>query len=95
MTKIPSHCILESLYKLEIRESDQLKTVLELYDMEINQKISMPNYRKLTTMLKRCMDQKLRPRNFDSRNEKIETGAVVAICRGLSGIARGKGICHQ
>ena len=43
MSKIPSDDILESLYKLRIRESDQLKTVLELYDMEIHQKISMPN----------------------------------------------------
>ena len=39
-SKIPSDDILESLYKLRIRESDKLKTVLELYDMEINQKIS-------------------------------------------------------
>ena len=47
MSKIPSDDILESLYKLRIRESAQLKTVLELYDMEIHQKISMPNYQKL------------------------------------------------
>ena len=32
MTKIPSDDLLESLYKLRIRESAQLKTVLELYD---------------------------------------------------------------
>ena len=38
MTKIPPDDDLESLYKLRIRESDQLKTVLELYDMEIHQK---------------------------------------------------------
>ena len=43
MSKVPSDDVLESLYKLRIRESDQLKTVLELYDMEIPQKISMPN----------------------------------------------------
>ena len=35
MTKIPSDDILECLYKLRIPESDQLKTVLELCDMEI------------------------------------------------------------
>ena len=40
VTKIPSDDVLERLYKLRIRESDQLKTVLELYDMEIHQKIS-------------------------------------------------------
>ena len=44
MTKIPPDAVLQSLYKLRIRESDQLKTVLELSDMKINQKISMPDY---------------------------------------------------
>ena len=39
MTKIPSDDVLESLCKLRIREFAQLKTVLELYDMEIHQKI--------------------------------------------------------
>ena len=47
MTKIPSDDFLESLYKLRIPESEQLNTVLELYDMEIHQKISMPNYQRL------------------------------------------------
>ena len=49
MTKIPPDDVLESLYKVRIRESGQLKTPLELYDMEIHQKISMPNYQKLKT----------------------------------------------
>ena len=69
MSKIPSDDILERLYKLRIRESAQLKTVLELYDMEIHQKISMPNYQKLKTMVKRSIDQKLRLRNFDAWRE--------------------------
>ena len=38
MTKIPPDDILEGLYKLRIRESEKLKTVLELYDLEIHQK---------------------------------------------------------
>ena len=38
MTKILSDGLLESLYKLRIRESAQLKAVLELYDIEIHQK---------------------------------------------------------
>ena len=77
MTKIPPDDVLESLYKLRIRESDQLKTVLEMYDMEIHQKISMPTYQKLNTMVKRSTDPKLRLRKFDARNESLETGAVV------------------
>ena len=35
MTKIPPDDILEGLYKIRIRESEKLKTVLELYNMEI------------------------------------------------------------
>ena len=95
MSKIPSDEILESLYKLRIRESVQLKTVLELYDMEIHQKISMPNYQKLKTVVKRSIDQKLRLRNFDARHGRIETGAVVKSRKGLSGVEGGKGTCHQ
>ena len=63
MSKIPSDEILESLYNLRIRESDQLKTVLGLNDMEFHQEISMPEYQKLKTMVKRSIDQKLRLRN--------------------------------
>ena len=95
MTKIPPDDILGSLYNVRIRESDQLKTVLKLYDMEINQKISMPNYQKLKTTVKRSIDQKLRLRNFDARHEKIETGAVVKSQKGLSHVEGGNGICYQ
>ena len=70
--KIPSDDILESLCKLRIRESGQLKTALELCDMEIHQKISVPNYQKLKTTVKRSKDQKLRSRNFDARHGRIE-----------------------
>ena len=51
------------------------KIVLELYDMEIH--------------------QKLRLRNFDARNERIESGAVVTIRKGQRGVGRGQGECHQ
>ena len=95
MTKIPPDDILESLSKLRIRESDQLKTVLELYDMEIHQKISKPDYQKMKTMVKRSLDQKLRLRNFDARTERIEKWAVVTSRRGTSGIERGQGVCYQ
>ena len=57
MSKMPSGDILESLCRLRIRESAQLKTVLELYDTRIHQKLSMPNYLKLKTMVKRSIDQ--------------------------------------
>ena len=95
MSKIPSDEILESLYKLRIRESDQFKTVLELYNMEIHQKISMPKYQKLKTMVKRSIDQKLRLRNFDARHGRIESGAVVKSRKVQIGVEGGKGTCYQ
>ena len=71
VSKIPFNDILESLYKLRKCESAQLETVLELYDMEIHQNISVPNYQKLKTMEKSRIDQKLRLRNFDARHGRI------------------------
>ena len=47
MTKIQSDDILEGLNKLRIRESDKLKTVLELYDLETHQKKLGPDYHRL------------------------------------------------
>ena len=93
MTKIPLDDVLECLYKLRIRESDQLKTVLELYDLEIHQKTSEPDYQRLHTMVKRSIEQKLRLRNVDARNERIETGAVVTNRRGQRGVEKGQGEC--
>ena len=57
MTQIPSDDILEGLYKLRIRESEKLKTVLELYDLETHQKKIGPDYHILTTMVKRSIEQ--------------------------------------
>ena len=93
-SKIPSDDICESLYKLRIRESAQLKTILQVFDMKIHQKISMSNYQKLKTMVKRSIDQKLRLRNFDVRNGKIETGAVIKNRKGLSEVEGGKDVCY-
>ena len=95
MTKIPADDILESVCKLRIRESDQLKTVSGLYDMEIHQKISKPDYQMLKTMVKSSIDQKLRFRNTDARNDRIETGSVVTNRRGQRAVDTGQGECHQ
>ena len=77
MTKIPSDDILEGLHKLRIRESEKLKTVLELYNMEIHQKKAGPDYHRLKTMVKRSIEQNLRMKNFEARNGNYETSAVV------------------
>ena len=49
MTKIPPDDILEGLYKLRIRESQKLKTVLNLYNIKIHQKKAGPEYHRLKT----------------------------------------------
>ena len=59
MTKIPHDDILEGLYKLRIRESEKLKTVLELYDLETHQKKLGPDYHRL----KNYGEEKYRARN--------------------------------
>ena len=77
MTKIPPDDILEGLYTLRIRESEKLKAVLELYDLEIHQKKAGPDYHRLKTMVKRSIEQNLRIKNFEARNGNYETNAVV------------------
>ena len=77
MTKIPHDDILEGLYKLRIRGSDKLKTVLELYDQEIRQKKLGPDYHRLKTMVKRSIEQNLLLKNFEARNGNYERNAVV------------------
>ena len=77
MTKIPLDDIWEGLYKLRIPESEKLKTVLELYDLEIHQKKKGPENHKLKTMVKRSIEQDIRNRNFGSRIGNYERNAVV------------------
>ena len=59
MTKVPSDDILEGLYKLRIRESEKLKTVLECYKMQIHQKKAGPDDHRYKTMVKRSIEQNL------------------------------------
>ena len=77
MTQIPFDDILEGLYKLRTRESETLKTVLELYNVEIHQKKAGPDYHRLKTMVKRSIEQNLRMKKFEARNGIYETNAVI------------------
>ena len=73
MTKIPHDDILEGLYKLRIRESEKLKTILELYDLETHQKKLGPDYHRLKTMVKRSIEQEIRNKNFGAEVEILRT----------------------
>ena len=77
MTKIPPDDILEELYKLRIRESEKLKNVLKLYDLEIHQKKLGPDDHRLKTMVKRSIEQDIRNKNFGARSGNFEKNAAV------------------
>ena len=68
MTKIPHDDILEGLHKLRIRESEKLKTVLELYDLDTDLKLWWE---------RKSIEQNLRIKNFETRNGNDERNAVV------------------
>ena len=68
---------MEGLYKLRVRESEKLKIVLELYNMENHQKKLGPDCHRLKTMVKRSIEQNLRIKNFGARNGNYERNAVV------------------
>ena len=72
MTKIPHDEIMEGLYKLRVRESEKLKTVLELYNMEIHQKKLGPDNHWLNAIVKRSIEQDIRNKNFGARNKNYE-----------------------
>ena len=95
MTKIPPDDILEGLYKKRIRESDKLKTVLELYDLEIHQKKLGLDYHRLKTMVKRSIEQEIRNKNFGIRNGKFEKNAVVKNQGTKQRVQRTLGDCWQ
>ena len=77
VTKNPPDDFLEGFYKVRIQESEKLKTVLELYDLETHQKKSGPDYHRLKTMVKRSIEQEIRTKNFGIKNGNFEKNTVV------------------
>ena len=95
MTKTPHDDIFERLYKLILRESDKLKTILELYDLEIHQKKLGPDNHRLKTMMKRSIEQDIRNMNFGARNGNYERNAVVKNQGSKQRVQRILGDCWQ
>ena len=95
VNKAPTDDVLQSLYKLRFRESDQLKTVSETHEIEIHQKMSKPEYQRLEIMVKRTLEQKIKSGNFQARNERNGIGAVFKNRREKRGGERGRGECYQ
>ena len=64
--EMPQDYILESLYKMRKRESEQLKAVLALYDHDIKQTDFLPSDLKLKTLVKKRTDN---DRNTGEKHE--------------------------
>ena len=94
--EVPKDYVLESLYKMRMRGSVQLQSVLAMNEKEINQDRSRPSYQKLKAMVRRHIDQMIRTRIFKVRNERIETGVLVRTQKGKNvSVERKQGECNQ
>ena len=73
------------------------KNVWALYEQENEKHNSKLTYQKLKTMVKKCMYQKIRARNFEARNDRIESGVPVeARSNGeLINVCREQGECYR
>ena len=82
--KIPKDNVLESVYRMRIREPVQLQTVFAMFEQLIDQH------------LRSQIDQTIRTRNFRARNERIKTGVLLKSQKGkMSGRERQVGKCFQ
>ena len=61
----------------EYEESEKIKAVLELYDLESHQKKLGPDCHRWKTMVKRSIEQEIRNKNFGARHGNFEKNAVV------------------
>ena len=83
------------MYVLLIREFDPLQTVLEFFEIEIHESMSMLDYQRLQIMVKRTIEQKIRTRNFQARHERNGIGAVSKDRKQKSGGERGRVECYH
>ena len=95
-SEIPTEMVLEGLYKSKLQDSVQLQIVLALYEQEIVRNNEQPNYSALKTTVRRHIDQTMRTRNFRTRNEIVERGAVTKSKKGRKAVVERKvGECYQ
>ena len=95
--QFPMTQILESLYMMRMRESDQLQKVLAMYEQEINHDRSKPSCQKLKTMVKETYRSKGSELEFFNPKPKdLRPGVLVKTQRGkhVSG-GRKSGECFQ
>ena len=72
--EVPSDDTLESILKMRIRESDQLKTELAFFEQDSQQKNAPSSYQRTKTMEKKFFDQQMGAASFETRNERNRDG---------------------
>ena len=60
---------------MRIRESGKLKTVLALYDQDLEHKEKLPSYTRLTKMVKKILEPKNEREILEARNDRTASGA--------------------
>ena len=63
----PHDHIPESMYNMKIRESEKLRTVLPLYDQDLEHKEQLPSYIRLTNMVKKIFAPKYTKYKFQGQ----------------------------
>ena len=79
---MPSDIVQEGLYKSKLQDSDQLQTVLALYDQETVRNNGQTSCSRLKTSEKLHIDEMMRTRKFRVRNEVVERGSVTKSQKG-------------
>ena len=72
-SEIPEENVFEGLYKMKLQGSAQHQTALAVYDQGMNRDRVLQSYQRLRTLVRRHIDQMIRTRNVEARNERIET----------------------
>ena len=95
--RYPQTISLESLYKMCIRGSDQLKTVLVFFEQEVKQQNlqqSLPEIGDHGEEMHGSESQS--PKIFEARRERIVTGVPVKTRKGkLVSVERKQGKCYR
>ena len=83
-------------FKSKLQDSDQLQTLLALYDQETVRNNGQPSYSRLKTSVRLDIDQTMTTRNFRVRNEVVERGAETNSQKGKKAhVEREVGECYQ
>ena len=69
MTNVPDEDILESVYKKQLHYSEELKPLMAVYFQDTVQKGERASYAQLGQMVRCFVEEKMRDKNFNARNE--------------------------